>query len=695
MTLPDIRNDGYDVTFPITSIVDDTHLTVVLSDIGTQSGNGWFAGWPTSGNYVINGCAFPSSVDQVAGNITTLDVGGLTVGHAVDQTLAYNQQFLGIQMLQARHIGQAQKGTGLNIANVGTATSPQMRSAIGISGNYLTAMELQYSNMASGVPSYLWQFTNGRPSQGVFHDILPASSTMVNYPLWDYRRNDSPTFTVVKPLLITSDPANASEGLSIYDPGVFRVSSVDGVTHAHLQDQVNAQGTISNTVGGFGLYSNLALDSEFQTVAGTTVYSQFFNSSCVGPNSLTLTANAATDPWGGSKAMSMVSPSSFGTSGCAYAGIKQTESMTNGKQYTLSVWAKGAVGGELFSLRIGDSLSPGGCDQNPFPLTTALTRYSLTCTWTSASANTIGLRTTTASATISAYGLSLTQTAAASIYATTTSSTVNGAGLVLQGAVQANTAGTAPLTSPVFTGNPTAPTPLAGDRSTSLATTAFVNITPIESASPNINNSSFLMSGNTETACASGTGSILGASNSRPVNLFFTSGATNGNCAGWTSGLAGYSVSRQPLQRFSWGYSATGDFASPASTVIWLGMFGTCTAATMEASATPAGCDIAAIRYAPGTDTAYQCVTSSAGSMTVTPIGTVAPGVAFTSGSISFNAALNQVTCTVGTTSVTNGANIPASSINMSDIFTNTVGNSAAVHIELNGVKTYDQNSNF
>src|SRR4029077_3845290 len=41
-------------------------------------------------------------------------------------------------------------------------------------------------------------------------------------------------------------------------------------------------------------------------------------------------------------------------------------------------------------------------------------------------------------------------------------------------ALQANIDTKAPLASPVFTGNPTAPTPTAGDNDTSIATTAFV-----------------------------------------------------------------------------------------------------------------------------------------------------------------------------------------------------------------------------
>jgi hypothetical protein len=45
----------------------------------------------------------------------------------------------------------------------------------------------------------------------------------------------------------------------------------------------------------------------------------------------------------------------------------------------------------------------------------------------------------------------------------------------------------APLASPVLTGNPTAPTPTAGDNDTSIATTAFVNTSVAAYAAPNTN----------------------------------------------------------------------------------------------------------------------------------------------------------------------------------------------------------------
>lgn len=55
-------------------------------------------------------------------------------------------------------------------------------------------------------------------------------------------------------------------------------------------------------------------------------------------------------------------------------------------------------------------------------------------------------------------------------------------------ALQALTSGSAPLASPQFTGDPRAPTPVAGDADTSLATTAFVAAATAAAVAPLLNN---------------------------------------------------------------------------------------------------------------------------------------------------------------------------------------------------------------
>ena len=225
------------------------------------------------------------------------------------------------------------------------------------------------------------------------------------------------------------------------------------------------------------------------------------------------------------------------------------------------------------------------------------------------------------------------------------------------------------------------------------------NLVPVEWVSPYT--SSLLMNPpNLATFCASaGATAFSVASVYRPMNLRIQSAATIGDCAGWSGTNTAYSVARQPLQKFAWNFNSAGDYTAGTSTVIWLGMYGTCTVATMIASGTPSACDIAAIRFLPGTDSVYQCVTaSSAGSQTVTPIVGAMPtsgSTAFSSGSISFGASSASVTCTVNGLSATVSTNVPDTSIAMSDIFTNTAANNTIVYLFVNGVRGYSQNGEF
>ncbi len=185
--------------------------------------------------------------------------------------------------------------------------------------------------------------------------------------------------------------------------------------------------------------------------------------------------------------------------------------------------------------------------------------------------------------------------------------------------------------------------------------------------------------------------------NGLPLMLQYTSAAVAGDCSGWMGGAAIYYVPRYPVQLFKFAFPNTSDYGSTNSNVIWLGMYGTCSAATMLASATPSGCDIAAIRYAPGTDTVFQCVGSShSGSIATAPIGTVAPSGTYTlyTATVSYTAAAGLV-CTINGTSstpITSSSNLPPAVYgeNLSDIFTNTAKTTASVHLLFNVLKSWD-----
>ena len=133
-------------------------------------------------------------------------------------------------------------------------------------------------------------------------------------------------------------------------------------------------GTLANTFGGIGTYQNLILDSTFQTPTGG-----HWTTASGSTSASTLTANTTdvTDPLGGSTAEKAVQ---FSWSGSADQGQAQASiSVTSGKTYTISVFARGAIGGETFSLEYfqgsGNCNSPGATT-----LTNAWQRCAVTCT---------------------------------------------------------------------------------------------------------------------------------------------------------------------------------------------------------------------------------------------------------------------------------------------------------------------------
>jgi hypothetical protein len=177
------------------------------------------------------------------------------------------------------------------------------------------------------------------------------------------------------------------------------------------------------------------------------------------------------------------------------------------------------------------------------------------------------------------------------------------------------------------------------------------------------------------------------ASATQPIMLTSTSAPASGKSAGWL-GQQIYYAGRQPSITFGVGYSASTDYSSNAR--IWLGLLGnSCSVATMLASDAPA-CQFAAIRYSTvAGDSDYKCVTGDGRSTTVTSMH-VDPSTSFTKMRIDVGNA--SVTCTVGSTSVTNATTVPSSSAVMEDIFLNTTQANRATTLRLNGVYGVSQN---
>ena len=109
-------------------------------------------------------------------------------------------------------------------------------------------------------------------------------------------------------------------------------------------DQVgdlDAAGTIANNFGSIGAFGNLLSYSRLDTAglcpSCTSVYYNQWGPSCNYPTSVT---QGATDPFGGTAAVNVVSaPSATSTcGGAAYSGVEQWYNFSAGQTYTFSVW---------------------------------------------------------------------------------------------------------------------------------------------------------------------------------------------------------------------------------------------------------------------------------------------------------------------------------------------------------------------
>jgi hypothetical protein len=181
-----LKGDGYDTCFPVNNIVDDTHLTLNLTGVGTQQNTSWPSAWPTSGAYRLYVAAWPTSVDTEAHTITAPEFSGIRAGHKIDQVLAYNMQVIGEWIAMSRHIGFPGKGGGMHIVNWGTPESPRMGFGLSIAGAFDTAFAFQGSNPQSGVPSYFATFYS-EPASNIIFDSSAARAPSREISLWRAR----------------------------------------------------------------------------------------------------------------------------------------------------------------------------------------------------------------------------------------------------------------------------------------------------------------------------------------------------------------------------------------------------------------------------------------------------------------------------------------------------------------------------
>jgi hypothetical protein len=218
-------NGGFDACVPITSGVSATSLTANLYGVGTQENTAW--PWATSGGYAIYGSAYPTAVNVAAGAFTAGDVTGLVAGDTLDQVLAYNGDFYGLQVVQSRTIGRAYGG-GLNIANSGSSTAPAFAAGAAVSGNYLCAFCVQTSNETSGAPQIDFEvFARPAAGQASIVDASPASTS--SYSFYQTRMSDNSTGNV---FAVNPNMGSSSVGLDIFGTALTVGANSNGVAVA-------------------------------------------------------------------------------------------------------------------------------------------------------------------------------------------------------------------------------------------------------------------------------------------------------------------------------------------------------------------------------------------------------------------------------------------------------------------------------
>jgi hypothetical protein len=271
-------NGGFDACVPITAGAGDTSLTVNLYAVGTQSNTSW--PWAGSGSYAIYGSAYPTAVNTSADTFTAGDVSGIGSGDTLDQVLAYNSSFLGLQLIQSHAMGLP-SGGGINLENLSNSTAPAFSGGIGVSGNYLCAICIQSSNASSGSPGIDLQFS-ARPAGGEANIVDSSTAATASYNFYQTRMSDDSTATV---FAINPNMASSSVGLGIFGTALTVGANnngvaVNGVPNPAAQFYVNVASGASygmvDTEATAPLCSGCSMfDIDGHPTAGQTNYKRF------------------------------------------------------------------------------------------------------------------------------------------------------------------------------------------------------------------------------------------------------------------------------------------------------------------------------------------------------------------------------------------------------------------------------------
>ena len=237
-----LRNDGYDMCFPVSAVLDDTHLTLNLLSTGPAQNTTWPSVWPASGGYHLYAAAWPTSVDLGAHTFTAGGLTGFARGDKIDQVLAYNTDITGELFALRRHIGFPGQGGGIYIVNNGTANSPRMGFGLGIAGGLESAIAIQHSNLGSGVPNFFTSFYSD-PGSRIIFDSASVHATSSEVSMWRLRDSSGAIHLVLSFLRDTSTACVLDTSLCV---------SAKGVVGAKQLGQIEANdyaGTIAITSG--------------------------------------------------------------------------------------------------------------------------------------------------------------------------------------------------------------------------------------------------------------------------------------------------------------------------------------------------------------------------------------------------------------------------------------------------------------
>ena len=168
---------------------------------------------------------------------------------------------------------------------------------------------------------------------------------------------------------------------------------------------------------------------------------------------------------------------------------------------------------------------------------------------------------------------------------------------------------------------------------------------------------SYTAQNTTLTACT-GEAQVWNVVNTATATIKFTSAGTLGDCSGFTDGGTAR-TNGQPLAVTGVAFTTTTDYSSNSR--IWLGYFPTgCSVATVVASDAPAcATGYAAMRLSTtASDSTWECITFDGSTQTITAMG--APTTSYQP--VKLNVGASSVSCTVGTTTVTNTTHLPETS---------------------------------